>query len=111
MKKKLEEKLAMLAFGDLNPEETTRLEMEVAGDRDAMLALEDYRGMRSGLKAMGDVPEHQLSTVRLCHAILNLGLKPMSRPQFGWLWMPAAAAVLTFSIVMVRQVRGPQLPI
>lgn len=110
MKKRLEEKLAMFAFGDLSPEETTQLEKEVAGNREAMLVLEEYRGMRSGLKAMGDIPEHQLSTDRLRHAILNQGLKPKSRPQIGWLWMPATAAALAFGIVMVRNANRSVLP-
>jgi hypothetical protein len=109
MNKRLEEKLAMLAFGDLSPEETTRLEQEVAGDREASLILADYRGMRSGLKAMADVPEHQLSTERLRHAVLNRGLRPKARPQFGWLWMPASALALAFAIVMMRQT-GSGLP-
>ncbi len=102
MNKKLEDKLAMLTFGDLSPEETTRLEQEVAGDPKAVMVLRQYRDMRSGLKALHDIPEHQLSTERLRHAVLNQGLKPTSRPQLGWLWMPTVAAVLTFGIVLVR---------
>lgn len=98
MNKKLEEKLVMLAFGDMSPEETERLEREVAGNREAMMVLDDYRGMRTGLKAIGEIPEHQLSTERLRHAVLNRGLKPKSRPQLGWLWMPTTAAVLAFGV-------------
>lgn len=111
MKKRLEDKLAMLAFGDLSPEETRLLEQEIAGDAEATGLLEDYRNMRGGLKAMANIPEHQLSTERLRDAILNQGLKPKpAKPQFGWLWMPAAAMVLAFSIMVVRNMNTTGMP-
>ena len=110
MNKRLEEKLAMLAFGDMSSEEMTRLEHEVMGDPEAMRALQDYRGMRSGLKALGDIPEHQLSSERLRHAVLNRGLQPKSRPQLGWLWMPAMTAVVFFSVFMARKSHNAPLP-
>jgi hypothetical protein len=109
MNKRLEEKLAMLAFGDMSPEEVTRLEQEVVGDREASLVLEQYRGMRSGLRAMADIPEHQLSTERLRNAVLNQGLKPKSRPQLGWLWMPTMAAALAFGFVFIRNAQNSGL--
>jgi hypothetical protein len=109
MNKRLEEKLAMLAFGDMSPEEVTRLEQEVVGDREASLVLEQYRGMRSGLRAMADIPEHQLSTERLRNAVLNQGLKPKSRPQLGWLWMPTMAAALAFGFVFIRNAQNSPL--
>lgn len=111
MNKKLEEKLAMLAFGDMAPEEAARLENEMRGDPDAERILEQYRNMRLDLHAMANVPEHQLSTERLRHAILNQGLKPVSRPRWGWLWMPAAAAVLAVGLVLARGIGSmPGLP-
>lgn len=111
MNKRLEDKLAMLAFGDLTPEETRLLEQEVVGDAEATRILEDYKNMRGGLKAMADIPEHQLSTERLRHAILTQGLKPKpAKPQFGWLWMPAAAAALAFGIVVVRNMNNSPIP-
>jgi len=110
MNKKLEEKLAMLAFGDMDPEETLRLESELGGNSEAQAVLAQYRGMRSGLKALGDIPEHQLSTERLRHAVLNRGLKPRTRPQLGWLWMPAMAFALAFGIFLVRSITR-QVPI
>ncbi len=109
MKRNLEEKLAMLAFGDMSPEETSRLESELAGDREALAILAQYRGMRTGLRALGDVPDHQLSSERLRHAVLNRGLKPKSRPQLGWLWMPAAAAAMSFAIFLVVHRSDSQL--
>lgn len=111
MKNKLEEKLAMLAFGDLSPEDTARLENEVAEDGEARRILNQYRGMRLDLKAMAEVPEHQLSTDRLRHAILNEGMKRTKpRPQFGWLWMPAAVCALVFGGLMLRD-RNSALPV
>lgn len=100
----------MLAFGDLSPDETTRLEQEVVGDREASRILEQYRGMRTGLKAMADVPEHQLSTERLRHAVLNQGLKPKPRPQFGWLWMPSMAAVAAFAVMFAVRSQHVSIP-
>jgi hypothetical protein len=60
---------------------------------------------------MADIPEHQLSTERLRHAILNQGLKPKpARRQIGWLWMPATAMVLAFSIAIIRNMNSSALP-
>lgn len=102
MNKKLEEKLAMLAFGDLSPEETMSLERELSRDPEAGLILRQYRDMRTGLKALHEIPEHQLSTERLRHAVLNQGLKPKARPQLGWLWMPTVTAALAFGVMFMR---------
>jgi len=102
MKKKLEDKLAMLAFGDVDPRETARIEHELGGNDRARAILAEYREMRAALKALGEIPEHQLSTQRLRHAVLNSGLKPKPRPQFGWIWMPAAAFALAFGVFMIR---------
>lgn len=110
MNKKLEEKLAMLAFGDLSPEETMGLERELSRDPEAGLILRQYRDMRTGLKALHEIPEHQLSTERLRHAVLNQGLKPKARPQLGWLWMPTVAAAFAFGIMFMRD-GHQQLPL
>jgi len=110
MNKRLEEKLARLAFEDMGSEEMGRLEQEVVGDREAMRILAEYRNMRLGLKAMGNIPEHQLSTERLRHAVLNRGLKTKPAPQLGWLWMPVAAMALTCGVVMLRNSHHSVLP-
>jgi hypothetical protein len=106
MKKNLEDKLAMLAFEDLSPEEAQALEQEALHDPEAKIALFEYRQMREGLRAMADIPEHQLSSERLRDAILTQGLKPKSRSGLGWLWMPAAACALAFSFVAIRNMRA-----
>lgn len=108
MKKNLEDKLAMLAFEDITPEEAKALELEAANDPEARVALFEYREMREGLRAMADIPEHQLSTERLRDAILAQGLKPQSTSssKISWLWMPAAACALAFSFIAVKNMRS-----
>jgi len=115
MKRKLEDKLAMLAFGDFEPEESERLKAELGGNAEALGVLAEYREMRAALKALGEVPEHQLSSQRLRHAVLNGGLKPKSRPQLGWLWMPTTAFAIALGLVFIRdanrQVRLVNVPL
>jgi hypothetical protein len=56
------------------------------------------------------VPEHQLSTERLRHAILNKGLS--ARPATSWwklAWTPLAIAGLVFYAVRNTTVAGPDL--
>jgi hypothetical protein len=108
MNRRQEDALVRLAFGDVTPEEATALEREMANDPEASKALASYRRMREGLRDLHDIPQDQLSKERLRHAILSQGLKP--RPVSSgtsWLWMPAAAAVLAFGIVFVRNLPSP----
>jgi len=104
MNGKFDEKLAQLAFGDLSPKEAARVETVTETDPEAALALVRYRKMKGDLALLQDIPEDQLSAERLRHAILAQGLKPTrkSAPSWGWLWMPAAACVLAFGLMMVR---------
>jgi hypothetical protein len=107
MNGKFEERLARLAFGDLTPEETQRLEREALGNPDAARVLMEYSAMRDGLRSLGaDVPADQLSKERLRDAILGQGLRPVApeptRPVWNWLWMPTVACAIAFGIVTVR---------
>jgi hypothetical protein len=105
MNGKFEEKLAELAFGDLSPEDAKRIEAQAMADPEAARALIEFRTMRSGLKDLHDVPEDQMSKERLRDAILAQGLKPQperSPSPFGWLWMPATAAVLAAAFMLMR---------
>jgi|GEM_PF-811566 len=105
MNGKFEEKLARLAFGDLSPEEAARIESQAAQDPEAARALETFREMRSGLKAMATIPDDQLSKERLRDAILAQGLRPVperARPSLGWLWMPVAACTLAFGLMTFK---------
>src|SRR5687768_3632873 len=110
MNRRLEEELLQTAFGEASPEEMALLESRVMSDPEAAKALRTYQFMKEGLKDLGDVPEHQLSTERLRHAILEQGLKPKreSGNPFVWLLMPAAVAALAFVVVFNRpQSSGP----
>lgn len=108
MNRKLDEKLIELAFGDLPEEEATRVVGEASQDPEAARALQDYRDMRDGLRKLSDIPPHQLSNERLRAAILNRGAAKPARPAgISWLWMPAAAAVLTLGTLMIRQMQTP----
>lgn len=118
MNGKFEERLARLAFGDLSPEETQRLEQEALGNPDAARVLMEYSAMRDGLRNLGaDVPADQLSKERLRDAILGQGLRPAAveptRPAWNWLWMPTVACAIAFGIVTVRNnmpAQGGQTP-
>lgn len=98
MNGKFEEELLQAAFGDLSDEEVSRVEREALADPVAAKAYASYREMRDGLRSLRDVPDHQLSTERLRHAILGQGLKPSRRGwQFGWLMPIGALAVGLFA--------------
>lgn len=107
MNRRLEEELLQTAFGEASPEEMAELERRVVTDPEAAKALKTYQFMKEGLKDLGDIPAHQLSTERLRHAILEQGLKPKkeSTPWFGWLGIaaPAAAALAIGFVLMNRQ--------
>ena len=106
MNGKFEEKLAMLAFGDLSPEEARELERRAASDPEAARALNEFRAMRAELKGLGDnLPPDQLSRERLRDAILNQGLRPQatkSNESRGWLWMPVLAGAAAFAFISFR---------
>src|SRR5438128_37793 len=109
MRRKLEDKLLMLSFGDLTPEEARQVQSEAAGDPEAQKILQEYQAIRSNLKLLKDVPEDQISAERLRFAILEKGLERKSAPSpYGWLWMPAAVALFAFSLALLRQ-RQPAL--
>lgn len=106
MNGKFEERLARLAFGDITPEESRRLEQEAQGNPDAARVLMEYRAMRDGLRGLGaEVPADQMSKERLRDAILGQGLRPAPEPartSLNWLWMPTVACALAFGIFTVR---------
>lgn len=103
MNKKTEDQLVRLAFGDLTPEEATRLQAEAESHPDSARALDTYRRMKSELRSLADVPEDQLSKERLREAILTRGLqeRPVKR-SWSWLWMPTAAAAVAFGITFAK---------
>ncbi len=113
MKRKLEDQLIRLSFGDLSKEEADRIRAEVRGDAEATRMLDELQGLKSDLRSLKDVPPDQLSTERLRHAILNQGLKPKKTmgPIVGWLWAPATVMLLVFSVSLMRlRLSEPRLP-
>ena len=108
MNRKLDEKLAQLAFGELTETQAAELQAQAARDPQLAKELDAYRFMREGLRDMRDVPADQLSRERLREAILNRGAAPSraARP-WGWVWMPVTALMLAFAFTMVRQ-SGPE---
>jgi len=103
VKKKVEDQLLMMAFGDLSAEEVAKVQAQASVDPEAARTLHAYSRMKEELKLLSDVPPDQLSTERLREAILARGLReprPVSRPT--WLWMPAVAAVAAFALVVVK---------
>jgi hypothetical protein len=116
MNRKLEDELLQAAFGDLSPDEEARIAREASADPEAAKTYALYTDMKEGLKSMRDLPEHQLSTDRLRHAILQQGLKPKRTGWgLGWTLFPAAAAAATVLgyLAMTKQpsVDGEQRPV
>jgi hypothetical protein len=105
MKRKLEDRLARLAFDDVSASESAELERIAADDAETARTLNEYRSMRAALRDLADVPAHQLSNERLRDAILGQGLKtkPVST-DLSWLWMSgiACASVAILFIAMGR---------
>lgn len=106
MKRKLEDQLVQMAFGDMTPEDAARLTQLAQSDPNAARALESYRQIRNGLHSLREVPEPQLSNERLRDAILRSGLpagsgEPIAR-RWTWAWVPVGALALAFSLTMMR---------
>jgi hypothetical protein len=103
MNRKYEDQLIELAFGDMTPEEARRLEEQALADPEAARALQTYRDVRDGLRAMAVVPEHQLSNERLRDAILARGLDNKKKESSRtWWWMPVGAMAMAFALVFMR---------
>lgn len=106
MERNYEDKLMELAFGELNPEEATRLEARLEADPLAARDVAFTRLMREDLLSLADnVPPDQLSKERLRQAILGNGLHPVPMRRslgLGWLWAPAAAFAAAFVFVFLR---------
>lgn len=104
MKRKIEEQMAMLAFGEVSAEEALRLKARAELDPEAERAYGMYCRMKDELRSLSDVPADQLSKERLRQAILARGLKDHQprRERPTWLWMPAAAAAMAFGLMFVK---------
>mgnify|MGYP005836075215 CR=1 FL=1 len=93
MNNRIEQELIRLAFQDCSEAEAEAIRRRIGNNPEAQKLLETYSQMRQTLREMPTV-EHQLSTERLRHAILNRGLtheREPAVPFWRWVWMPVAA--------------------
>lgn len=109
MKRKNEEQLIELAFGDVHPSEADRMRQEIAQDPNSQATLRAYEDLRSSIGCLRDVPEMQLSRERLRDAILAGGLKESKPIRWSWLGAPVAIAAVAFAFTMI--VRRPDMPL
>ncbi len=104
MDRNIEDKIAMLAFGELSEAQATALRAQIEKNADSAHELRSYEALRSDLRRLKDVPPDQLSKERLQNAILTQGLSPNPvRRAFPWLWAAtplAMAAALAFLFVV-----------
>jgi hypothetical protein len=107
MKRRTEDELIQLAFGELGEQEAAEIESRSQGDQEAAKTLATYRAMRESLREMNSIPESQLSKERLREALLRDGLKKESA-GWGWSWafVPLAAAVIAFAFTTFRSPGG-----
>ena len=104
MRRKNEEELIKLAFGDIEPQGSERAKKMLADDAEAAKLFAGYSEIREGLKSL-KTPEHQLSTERLREAILKQGLKQKS-PLAGWKWTLAPLAVAAAAFLITLRMGG-----
>ena len=107
MKKRLEDQLIELAFGDRHESGVA----EGASTPEAAARLKEYRAMRSALGQLRELPEHQLSTERLREALLHQGLK--RRRAFPWQalgYISAASSLFVCAYFVSRDVRRANAP-
>lgn len=95
MKRRQEEVLIQMAFGDM-PESQV-------GCPEAQAKLRSYCELRQGLQSLKDIPEMQMSTERLRDAILNGGLKPTPVPKLSLSWIAASVAVCAVGFMAVSR--------
>ncbi|MEA2553849.1 MAG: hypothetical protein QOJ65_2025 [Fimbriimonadaceae bacterium] len=108
MDRKIEDRIAKLAFGELTEAEASQVRAEAATNTDAAQALNSYEGLRNDLRRLRDVPPDQLSKERLQNAILAQGLKPKPvRQGVSWLWAAPALTTAVIAIALLMKMPTP----
>jgi len=103
MRRRKENKLMNLAFGELSKDEAAALEGSLSDDPQARNTVQSYQRMRSDLQLLHDIPEMQMSHERLRDAVLREGLKKQNHAaRFGWVVAPGMAVVLAVALMMGR---------
>jgi len=110
MDRKIEDKIAKLAFGELSEAEAANVRAQAAANTDSAKALDSYEALRNDLRRLKDVPPDQLSKERLQTAILKQGLSPKPvRRSAPWLWAsPIALAAVLAAAFYVRPAQDTQ---
>jgi hypothetical protein len=110
MKHRYEEDLIRLAFGELQGPEEERARSLVREDARAEELYRQYCDIREGLGQL-PTPDHQLSTERLRHAILDRGLAPERRGiGWRWSWAPGLATIAVAALFLRLQPWNPVGP-
>jgi hypothetical protein len=105
MKRKQEEDLIRLAFGDVEEASSERANRLLEEDAEARRLFAGYAEMREGLKQL-HTPEHQLSTERLRDAILRDGLTKERTGGSEWRWILAPFAVAAAAMFLTLRFTG-----
>lgn len=101
MKRREEDQLIHLAFGELAADEAARVEANLKPQ--AARALEDYRSLKSDLKLLNSVPAPQIGVERMRDAILRQGLKrDRSFGRWALIFGPCLVAALAVFVVTAR---------
>lgn len=99
------DEMIALAFGDLRGKAADDAELRLIADPAAARELEALRKVKATLRNM-PVPEHQLSTERLSHAILSQGLEPKATdhtPWYRYAFGPIALAAAFLAFMFLSQ--------
>lgn len=100
MRRKQEDELIKLAFGDEDGD-SSRAQPLIREDEESAKLFAGYEDLRQGLKQLsGAVPDHQLSSERLREAILRRGLKEEKKRGFDWRVALAPTAVMACAFLI-----------
>jgi hypothetical protein len=102
MKRRNEDELINLAFGELSSERAGEVEKLLA-EEEAAQTVNSFKALRDDLKLLNNIPDSQISIERVREAILAGGLK-RKRPVLRWSWVaaPTLALALGWGIMLSR---------
>jgi len=105
MKRRDEDQLIHLAFGELAADEAARVEAALTPD--SVQLLDGYRSLKNDLKLLNAAPAASIGTERLREAILRQGLKrkaPLAR--WGLVLAPCLSALLVLAFFSAQSNNG-----
>jgi hypothetical protein len=101
MKRRDEDRIIDLAFGEIPGSEATRLEQQLSSNPAAAQTLSQFKRLKTDMALLNDIPDHQISTERIREAILRGGLK-QKRNYWAWSLVPALAAAASLVVMFSR---------